>query len=261
MPGVASKKRMFWIDFSTTGIRAGVMLYPGECFSTEFFSGKVLSSIAEDRALTCPKLTAGGTFLYDDKAQPEEISLRNKVDNAGIFHWWRRPGLVQEISLCKKSMFLRSAAIQEEGNHRISLFHEGAMVEWLVNNGRVRRRPANGLHPSCPGQATPGIPIQEPDDRETVSSDNKIILIQLGALENAQRKEEVLTILGDAERKSPISDQTFDSNDLKASFRPTGGLTQPSLFCRAVARTENARSSAPAIYLRCRKRRTNVDSS
>jgi hypothetical protein len=52
---VTSKKGMFWIDFSGTGISAVVMLPAGQSFNKGFFASTVLPSIVDDRALSCPK--------------------------------------------------------------------------------------------------------------------------------------------------------------------------------------------------------------
>jgi hypothetical protein len=59
---VDSRKRMFWIDFSRTGIGAVVMLPAQQSFNKNFFAGTVLLHVVEDRELTRPKLKAHGLF-------------------------------------------------------------------------------------------------------------------------------------------------------------------------------------------------------
>jgi hypothetical protein len=57
---VSSKKRMFWIDSSRTGIGAVVMPPAGQSFNKDFFAGTVPVSAVDDEALSCPKLKASG---------------------------------------------------------------------------------------------------------------------------------------------------------------------------------------------------------
>jgi hypothetical protein len=65
---VGSRKRMFWIDFSGTGIGAVVMLPAQQSFNKDFFAGAVLLHVVEDRELTRPKLKAYAIFLHLDNA-------------------------------------------------------------------------------------------------------------------------------------------------------------------------------------------------
>jgi histone-lysine N-methyltransferase SETMAR len=73
---VASTKRMFWVDFSRTGIGAVVMLPAGQSFNKDFFTGTVLPAIVEDRAQNRPKMKANGTFLHLDNARPHLTSAQ-----------------------------------------------------------------------------------------------------------------------------------------------------------------------------------------
>jgi histone-lysine N-methyltransferase SETMAR len=80
---VASPKRMFWVEFSRTGIGAVVMLPPGESFNKAFFTESILPSIVEHRARNRPTKRACGTFLHLDNARPhlaadefEELGIR-----------------------------------------------------------------------------------------------------------------------------------------------------------------------------------------
>jgi hypothetical protein len=59
---VPSKKRVFGIDFSQTGIGAVVMLLARQRLNRDFFTGMVPPSIFDDRALSPPKLKASGLF-------------------------------------------------------------------------------------------------------------------------------------------------------------------------------------------------------
>jgi histone-lysine N-methyltransferase SETMAR len=79
---VFSMKRMFWIDFSRTGIGAVVMLPAQQSFNKDFFTGTVVLRLAEDREPTRPKLKAHGTFLHLDNAPPHHTS--EKYDEYGI---------------------------------------------------------------------------------------------------------------------------------------------------------------------------------
>jgi histone-lysine N-methyltransferase SETMAR len=79
---VGSTKRMFWIDFSRTGIGAVVMLPAQQSFNKEFFDSAVLGSIVEHRAQTRPKLKASGTFLHLDNARPHLAT--EKFEECGI---------------------------------------------------------------------------------------------------------------------------------------------------------------------------------
>jgi hypothetical protein len=83
---VTSKKRMFWIDFSRTGIGAVVMLPAGQSFNKYLFAGTGSSSIVDDRALTRPKLKANHTYLHLDNARPPLTS-----DNYNKLGAKRRP--------------------------------------------------------------------------------------------------------------------------------------------------------------------------
>jgi hypothetical protein len=47
---------MFWFNFPQMGIDAVVVLPAGQSFNKEFFAGKVLPNIVNDRALSRPTL-------------------------------------------------------------------------------------------------------------------------------------------------------------------------------------------------------------
>jgi hypothetical protein len=59
---------MFWIDSSRIRVRAVVMLPAGRRFNKDFFTGTVLPSIFDDRALSRRQLKANGHILHLDKA-------------------------------------------------------------------------------------------------------------------------------------------------------------------------------------------------
>jgi hypothetical protein len=99
---VMSKKRMFWIDFCRTGIRAVVMLPAWQCFNKDFFAGTVLPSIVGDRALSRPKLKVSGTFLHLDIARPHLTS--DKHDKFGIKRL-RHPLYSPDLALCDFWLF------------------------------------------------------------------------------------------------------------------------------------------------------------
>jgi phenylpyruvate tautomerase PptA (4-oxalocrotonate tautomerase family) len=67
---VTSKKRMFWTDFSRTGIGAVVVLPARQSFNKKFSSGTVLPSIVDNRTPSRPELRANRTFLHLDSARP-----------------------------------------------------------------------------------------------------------------------------------------------------------------------------------------------
>jgi hypothetical protein len=64
---VTSKKRLFWIDFSRTGIGTVAVLPAGQSFNKDFFAGTGPPIIVDNRALSRPKSKASGTFLHLDK--------------------------------------------------------------------------------------------------------------------------------------------------------------------------------------------------
>jgi histone-lysine N-methyltransferase SETMAR len=67
---IGTKKCMFWIEFSRSGIGTVVILPPGQSFNRDFFLDNVLLKIVDDRALRRPRLKARGTFLHLDNARP-----------------------------------------------------------------------------------------------------------------------------------------------------------------------------------------------
>jgi histone-lysine N-methyltransferase SETMAR len=71
---VASKKRMFWIEFSRTGIGAVRMPHAGQSLNKDFFTGTGLESVVDERALSRPKWKVSGTLLPLDSARPRLTS-------------------------------------------------------------------------------------------------------------------------------------------------------------------------------------------
>jgi histone-lysine N-methyltransferase SETMAR len=79
---VMSKKHMFWIVFSRTGIGAAVTLPVGQSFNKDFFACTMLPSIVDDRALSCPELKTSCPFAHLDNARSRLTS--DQYDKFGI---------------------------------------------------------------------------------------------------------------------------------------------------------------------------------
>jgi hypothetical protein len=99
---VASKKRMFGIDFFRKGIGAVVILLAEQSFNMDSPTCTLLRSIAKNRAQTRPKLKARRTFLHLDNTRSHLTP--EQYDDFGITRL-PHPLYSQELSPCDFRLF------------------------------------------------------------------------------------------------------------------------------------------------------------